>query len=43
MLEREIEAYWAKWKDSEDAKPLVIKGIRRCGKTYHCPKNRKGE
>ena len=24
----------AKWKMSEDRKPLVIKGIRQCGKTY---------
>lgn len=34
MLKRKIETYLAKWKESEDRKPLVIKGIRQCGKTY---------
>lgn len=34
MLKRKIEIYLAKWKKSEDKKPLVIKGIRQCGKTY---------
>ena len=34
MLKRKIETYLAKWKESEDKKPLVIKGIRQCGKTY---------
>ena len=34
MLKRKIETYLAKWKKSEDKKPLVIKGIRQCGKTY---------
>ena len=34
MLKRKIETYLAKWKGSEDRKPLVIKGIRQCGKTY---------
>ena len=23
-----------KWKDSEDRKPLILKGVRQCGKTY---------
>ncbi len=34
MLRRKIETVLAKWKLSEDRKPLVIKGIRQCGKTY---------
>ena len=34
MLKRKIETYLAKWKSSENRKPLVIKGIRQCGKTY---------
>ena len=34
MLKRKIETYLADWKQSEGRKPLVIKGIRQCGKTY---------
>jgi predicted AAA+ superfamily ATPase len=34
MLRRKIETVLTKWKASEDRKPLVIKGIRQCGKTY---------
>lgn len=34
MLKRKIESVLKKWKDSEHKKPLVIKGIRQCGKTY---------
>ena len=34
MLKRKIETYLDKWKKSENRKPLVIKGIRQCGKTY---------
>lgn len=34
MLKRKIETYLTDWKQSEDRKPLVIKGIRQCGKTY---------
>ena len=34
MLKRKIETYLAQWKKSEDKKPLVIKGVRQCGKTY---------
>ena len=34
MLKRKIETFLARWKKSEDRKPLVIKGIRQCGKTY---------
>lgn len=34
MLKRKIEKYLADWKRSKERKPLVIKGIRQCGKTY---------
>lgn len=34
MLKRKIENALAEWKRTEDRKPLVIKGIRQCGKTY---------
>lgn len=34
MLKRKIETDLANWKKSKDRKPLVIKGIRQCGKTY---------
>lgn len=34
MLKRKIETYLAEWRKSKNRKPLVIKGIRQCGKTY---------
>lgn len=34
MLKRKIERYLANWKRTPKKKPLVIKGIRQCGKTY---------
>ena len=34
MLKRKIESVLAEWKSSGAKKPLVIKGIRQCGKTY---------
>ncbi len=34
MLKRKIESVIAEWKNTEYKKPLVIKGIRQCGKTY---------
>lgn len=34
MLKRKIESVLVEWKNSECKKPLVIKGIRQCGKTY---------
>lgn len=34
MLKRKIEKYLATWKSATNKKPLVIKGIRQCGKTY---------
>ena len=29
MLKRKIEIYLAKWKEAEERKPLVIKGVRQ--------------
>jgi len=34
MLKRKIKTYLSEWKQSKNRKPLVIKGIRQCGKTY---------
>lgn len=34
MLKRKIESVLTEWKKSKNKKPLVIKGIRQCGKTY---------
>ncbi len=34
MLRRKIEQFLAEWKNLEFKKPLVLKGIRQCGKTY---------
>lgn len=34
MLKRKIERYLANWKRTPNKTPLVIKGIRQCGKTY---------
>ena len=34
MLRRKIEIYLLEWKHSDDRKPLVIKGVRQCGKTF---------
>ena len=34
MLKRKIESVLAEWRNLESKKPLVIKGIRQCGKTY---------
>lgn len=34
MFKRKIERYLANWKRTPNKKPLVIKGIRQCGKTY---------
>ncbi len=33
MLKRKIETVLLDWKNSEDRKPLIIKGCRQCGKT----------
>lgn len=34
MLRRKIESVLIEWKNSKIRKPIVIKGIRQCGKTY---------
>ncbi|MDY6348511.1 MAG: AAA family ATPase [Bacteroidales bacterium] len=34
MLRRKIESYLEEWKRNSNHKPLVIKGVRQCGKTY---------
>jgi predicted AAA+ superfamily ATPase len=34
MLKRKIEATLLQWKNTSGHKPLVIMGIRQCGKTY---------
>lgn len=34
MLRRKMESTMLEWKNTKDKKPLVIKGIRQCGKTF---------
>lgn len=34
MLKRKIEKELLDWKNSQNHKPLIIKGIRQCGKTF---------
>ena len=34
MLKRKIESTLAQWKNTPNRKPIVIKGIRQCGKTF---------
>lgn len=34
MLKRKIESVLVEWKESKVKKPLVIKGLRQCGKTF---------
>lgn len=34
MLKRKIEDTLIQWKNRQKHKPLVIMGIRQCGKTY---------
>lgn len=34
MLKRKIESVLVEWKESKAKKPLVIKGLRQCGKTF---------
>ena len=33
MLKRKVEDQLVQWKNNENRKPLVIKGVRQCGKT----------
>lgn len=35
-MERDIMTQLVEWKNSEDRKPLLITGVRQCGKTYVC-------
>jgi predicted AAA+ superfamily ATPase len=39
MQKRKIESVLVEWKTSGSKKPLVIKGIRLCGKRCFVPKN----
>ena len=34
MLKRKIEKKLIAWKNTENRKPLIIKGCRQCGKTF---------
>lgn len=34
FMERKIIAELVRWKDKKNRKPLVLKGVRQCGKTY---------
>ncbi len=34
MLKRKIDQILMEWKDTDDHKPLIIKGCRQCGKTF---------
>lgn len=33
-MERDITQQLLEWKDAQDRKPLIITGVRQCGKTY---------
>ena len=35
-MERDIMKQLVEWKDSVDRKPLLLTGVRQCGKTYVC-------
>ncbi len=35
-MERDILQQLIQWKDSADRKPLLLTGVRQCGKTYIC-------
>ena len=36
ILERDIMKQLVEWKNAEDRKPLLLTGVRQCGKTYVC-------
>lgn len=38
MLKRKIETTLNDWKSKSDRKPLIIKGVRQCGKTFSVQK-----
>ena len=42
MLYRKIEKTLDIWKSEKNHKPLIIKGMRQCGKTYSIQKFAKG-
>ncbi len=33
-MDRDLYEGLLEWKDSDDRKPLIIRGVRQCGKTY---------
>lgn len=35
-MERDIMKQLIEWKDADDRKPLLLTGVRQCGKTYVC-------
>ncbi len=35
-MERDIMNQLLEWKENPDRKPLLITGVRQCGKTYVC-------
>lgn len=38
MLKRKIENQLLKWKNNKNRKPLIVRGIRQCGKTFSVKK-----
>ena len=34
MLKRKIEEQFIKWKNTANRKPLIVRGVRQCGKTF---------
>ena len=34
MLKRKIEEQFMKWKRTPGRKPLIVRGVRQCGKTF---------
>ena len=34
MLKRKIEEQFIKWKNTASRKPLIVRGVRQCGKTF---------
>ncbi|MCP5104776.1 MAG: ATPase, partial [bacterium] len=33
-MKRDLSAYLQKWKDSQDRKPILLRGARQVGKSY---------
>ena len=38
MLKRKVEKQLSSWKNNKDRKPLIVKGLRQCGKTFSVKK-----